>query len=91
MAIDTKAKRASVQAYTFGLMRPPPDGAVEEGDRATVGWLYSGLDYGVPSILVRFMHHLRSGLRHLTDTFRHMRTTLRHYREDLWHRGGNRD
>ena len=45
MAIDTKAKRASVQAYTFGLMRPPPDGAVDEGDRATAAWLYAGHDY----------------------------------------------
>lgn len=50
MAIDTKAKRASVQAYTLGLMRPPPDGVVDEGDRATVAWLYKGLDYNLPSI-----------------------------------------
>ncbi len=45
MAIDTKAKRASVQAYTLGLMRPPPDGAVTAPDRATVAWFYSGLTY----------------------------------------------
>lgn len=45
MAIDTKAKRASVQAYTLGLMRPPPDGSVNAADRATVGWFYSGLSY----------------------------------------------
>lgn len=45
LAIDTKAKRASVQAYLFGLMRPPPDGAVGAADRATVGWLYAGLTY----------------------------------------------
>lgn len=49
MAIDTKAKRASVQAYTFGLMRPPPDGTVDEGDRACVTWLYLGLDYDNPA------------------------------------------
>ena len=48
MAVDTAAKRASVQAYTFGLMRPPPDGTVDVGDRATVTWLYSGLSYGPP-------------------------------------------
>ncbi len=46
MAVDTKAKRASVQAYTFGLMRPPPDGTVDTGDKATVAWLYRGLSYG---------------------------------------------
>ena len=45
MAIDTKAKRASVQAYTLGLMRPPPDGTVGLGDRATLAWLYAGLSY----------------------------------------------
>lgn len=45
MAIDTKAKRASVQAYTLGLMRPPPDGTINAGDRATLSWLYSGLAY----------------------------------------------
>ena len=45
MAIDTKAKRASVQAYTFGLMRPPPDGTVDAPDRATVAWFYAGISY----------------------------------------------
>lgn len=45
MAIDTETKRRSVQAYTFGLMRPLPDGAISSGDRATVAWLYSGLSY----------------------------------------------
>jgi len=48
MAIDTKAKRASVQAYLLGAMRPPPDGTVSSGDRATVSWLYSGLSYITP-------------------------------------------
>ena len=45
MAVDTKAKRASVQAYTLGLMRPPPDGAITAPDRATVAWFYAGLTY----------------------------------------------
>ena len=53
MAVDTKAKRASVQAYTLGLMRPPPDSAISEGDRATVTWFYSGLDYAQPSEIER--------------------------------------
>ncbi len=52
MAIDTKAKRASVQAYTQGLMRPPPDGSVDEGDRATVTWFYAGLSYDLPVIII---------------------------------------
>lgn len=55
MAINTKARRASVQAYTFGLMRPPPDGTVDEGDRATVAWFYKGLDYDNPTITVGIM------------------------------------
>ena len=53
MAIDTKAKRASVQAYTLGLMRPPPDGTINAADRATVGWFYAGLSYSgafIPSV-----------------------------------------
>ena len=49
MAIDTPSRRASVQAYTYGLMRPVPDGTVSEGDRATVTWLYNGLDYNSPT------------------------------------------
>ena len=49
LAIDTKAKRASVQAYTLGLMRPPPDGTIDAGDRATLTWLYSGLSYFNPA------------------------------------------
>lgn len=48
MAIDTAAKRASVQAYATGNMRPPPDGSVSEGDRATVAWLYNGMNYDTP-------------------------------------------
>lgn len=45
MAVDTRNKRSSVQAYTFGLMRPLADGAATEPDRATLAWLYSGIDY----------------------------------------------
>jgi hypothetical protein len=45
MAINSAARRASVQAYTMGAMRPPPDGTVGEGDRATLTWLYHGIDY----------------------------------------------
>ena len=45
MAIDTENKRRSVEAYTLGLMRPVPDSVVTMPDRATVIWLYSGLDY----------------------------------------------
>lgn len=90
MAIDSAAKRASVQAYTLGLVRPPPDGTIALGDRAAVVWLYSGLSYS-ESVAESFLKHLRSGLLHLSDAFRHMRTTLQHYREQLWHRGGSRD
>lgn len=45
MAIDTEDKRRSVQAYTLSLMRPSPDGSMSKGDRATLAWLYSGLNY----------------------------------------------
>ncbi len=40
MAIDTEDKRRSVQAMTFVLMRPVPDGGINDRDRATVAWLY---------------------------------------------------
>ena len=43
MAINTKSKRASVQAYNLGMSNPPPDGTISEGDRAHRVWLYSGL------------------------------------------------
>lgn len=46
MAIDTKAKRASVMAITLGQMLPPPTGVDSVGSRATVGWSYAGLAYG---------------------------------------------
>jgi len=45
MAIDSENKRRSVQAYTLGLMRPLADGTIDQSDRATVTWLYSGLSY----------------------------------------------
>lgn len=45
MAIDTRNKRASVQAYTLGLQRPLADGAITAPDRATSGWHYAGLAY----------------------------------------------
>jgi hypothetical protein len=48
MAIDTRNKRASVQAYLFGMMRPLPDGTIDASDRATLGWEYSGLTYTPP-------------------------------------------
>lgn len=50
MAIDTVAKRSSVQSYTFGLTRPPADGTIGEADRAACAWFYSGLTYGEPVI-----------------------------------------
>jgi len=46
--IDTENKRRSVQALSTGLMRPVPDGALDEGDRATCAWYYAGLSYGPP-------------------------------------------
>lgn len=54
MAIDTAAKRASVQAYTLGLMRLPPTGSVTKADQATVAWLYSGHSYFPLIALYRF-------------------------------------
>lgn len=49
MAINTRNKRASVQAYTFGLQRPQPDGVIDAADRATSGWHYAGLTYAPPA------------------------------------------
>jgi len=50
VAIDTKAKRASVQAF-LGYMLPPPDGTIGAPDRAVVSWFYAGLDYsGTPFV-----------------------------------------
>lgn len=40
MAIDSAAKRSSVQAYTVGLLRPPPDGTISAEDRAQLAWFY---------------------------------------------------
>lgn len=49
MAIDTRNKRASVQAYYIGSMRPTPDAVIDAADRATLGWIYSGLSYAPPA------------------------------------------
>lgn len=46
MAIDTENKRRSVQAYTFGLIRPVTDGTIDAADRAIVAWFYSGIFSG---------------------------------------------
>ena len=54
MAIDTKAKRASVQAYTLGLMRPPPDGTVGVSDRPVLAWFYSGITYALATAAAIF-------------------------------------
>ncbi len=68
MAINTKARRASVQAYTLGLMRPPPVAGVTMGDRATVSWLYSGMSYnpaaglGFPPFYKWFFMHAQFGI-----------------------------
>ena len=50
MAIDTRAKRSSVQAYATGFTLPPPDGTIAESDRAHVSWLYQGIDYDSPVV-----------------------------------------
>lgn len=57
MAIDTENKRRSVQAYTFGLVRPIPDGTIAAPDRATSAWYYSGITYASEgaAIVGRFM------------------------------------
>lgn len=50
MAIDTKLKRSSVQAYTHGLMRPPSTGGgITAAKRAEETWLYAGLTYPAPA------------------------------------------
>ena len=61
MAIDSKAKRASVQAYTLGLMRPPPTGSpLNASRRATVAWFYSGVFQSLEAIpLGRFRMTMR--------------------------------
>lgn len=70
MAIDTEDKRRSVQAYTFGLMRPLADGSIDVGDRACATWLYSGLNYGPPvpptnedNLYVRINHERNDVMR----------------------------
>lgn len=52
MAVDTKTKRASVQAYTVYGSLPVPDSTVAEGDRAHVQGLFSGMDYETPAVAV---------------------------------------
>lgn len=50
MAIDTKLKRSSVQAYTFGLLRAPSTGGgITAAKRAEETWLYAGLAYPAPA------------------------------------------
>lgn len=49
MAINTRNRRASVQAYTLGLARPLADGTIDASDRATSGWHYAGLTYAPPT------------------------------------------
>lgn len=49
MSIDTENKRRSVQAFTFGLVRPVADGVIDVGDRALLTWLYSGFTYTPPA------------------------------------------
>lgn len=41
MAIDTENKRRSVQAYTFGLMRPRADATIGTTDRPVVVGLFA--------------------------------------------------
>lgn len=54
MAIDTKLKRASVQGYQPGFMFPPPDGSVDDPDRAMCANMYAGFTYGPlpPPVLI---------------------------------------
>ncbi len=46
MAIDTKAKRASV-AYR---MLPPPDSTINAQDRGHVAQIYAGITFGAPVV-----------------------------------------
>ena len=49
MAIDTKLKRSSVQAYTKGLLRAPSTGGgITAAKRAEETWLYAGFTYPSP-------------------------------------------
>lgn len=44
MAIDTALKRLSVQNYTVpGSALPIPSGAIGQGERQTVAWIYAGI------------------------------------------------
>ena len=69
MAANTKAKRASIQAYTIYGMRPPPDGTVGAGDRATVAGFYAGITYANPAPVVEATYTFVRGLvRNLVGT-----------------------
>lgn len=54
MAIDTRSKRTS--AGTVGVVtrtsRPYPDGAIDQGDRQHIAFLYSGILAGAPSVVL---------------------------------------
>lgn len=43
--IDSQIKRMSVQAYTFGLLRPPATGTIGAPERSMLSWLYAGFVY----------------------------------------------
>lgn len=47
MSIDTRTKRASAMFISspWRVLFPLPDGTVEERDRATAAFMYSGLSY----------------------------------------------
>ena len=49
MAIDTRSRRSSVQAYAMCYTMPPPDGTIGAVDRAHKAGFYSGLTYGTPA------------------------------------------
>ena len=45
MPIDSETKRRSAQSDRWCLVLPRADGTIDEGDRAHVQGLYSGIDY----------------------------------------------
>lgn len=66
MAIDTETKRRSAQYGTpGGQLRPVADGTVGTSDRAHCAWLYSGLTYSSPTVLVRRVIRQLFGLKFL--------------------------
>lgn len=52
MAIDSESKRRSAQMQAPGPLRPVADGTIAKADRATAAWLYSGIDYDGPAVIV---------------------------------------